>query len=185
MDRKHLTGFTLLELLVTLAILSVVLFISMASFIDLIRANQLATQVNFFIAATNLARNEAITRSQRVFICARAGNVCSGASSWENGWIVFSDEDGDSVVSKGEVMRYFEALQPGYVLRPNIGTTHLIYYGDGHVRRNGGMLPLVTFRLCAPDAAPGTIAERVREVVIGAAGRVRLQPGREGKTICP
>ena len=185
MDRDYSGGFTLTELMVVLTITAILIIYSAPSFIDLIRANRLSTQTNIFITAMNLARSEAISRNERVLLCIHNGNQCGTTDQWEQGWIVFADQNGNSTIDTGELIRQFEPLQTGYLLRPNISTSSLIYYGDGRVRRGSGGLPLVTFRLCAPDAVTGKIAERTKELVINASGRMRIQKGREGKTLCP
>jgi len=186
MDCRYSRGFTLIELLVVLVIGAILLLLAIPNFSGLIRTSHLTTQSHSFITAAHFARNEAVRRNEHVLICARFLQECAAVADWENGWLVFVD-NGNNNVDEGEVIRVFDALSEGYSLQPNVAATWLKYSPDGSVRRGGGSggLPLMTFRLCAPDVKVGEFKERSREIVINATGRMRLQFGREGITKCP
>ena len=68
------------------------------SFSTLIRENRVKTQANDFLSASNYARNEAITRSRGVTLCAadtRNGalpTACGNSTDWSKGWMVFVDD---------------------------------------------------------------------------------------------
>jgi type IV fimbrial biogenesis protein FimT len=184
MDCNDSKGFTLVELACVVGISGILLMLAIPSFIDLIRASQLTAQSNHFIAAVNFARSEAIKRNDRVFICVRSGTRCDVTSEWEKGWLVFVDRNGNRLADVGETIGVFDALASGYVLRSNASVRSLAFYENGSVRRGSGALPMMSFRLCAPDAVMGEIKERSREVVINQLGRMRYQFGREGRTRC-
>ncbi|MBV1932791.1 MAG: GspH/FimT family pseudopilin [Porticoccaceae bacterium] len=100
--RKNSTrGFTLLELLVTLAIASILVTLGTPSFMAVLRTNKLSGQANDFISSLNIARSEAVHRSSQTTMCQSAdGTSCGG--EWENGWIVFIDPANTGVVNAGE-----------------------------------------------------------------------------------
>lgn len=184
MDCRYSRGFTLVEAVISLAITAILLGMAVPGFIDLIRTNRLTSQMNLFVAAINYARTEAVVRKKRVFICVRSGDDCGTGIEWEKGWLVFVDENDNARLDKDEQIQRFLPLDKGYSLRPNVNASALAFLPSGHVRRGTGGLPLMTFRLCAPDAAGGDLRERSREIVINATGRMRLQAGRPGKTRC-
>lgn len=109
MDRQ--CGFTLMELIITVAIAAIVLAIGVPSFQGIMRNNRAATQANEIIGALNLARSEAVKRGRRVSLCPSSnGTGCSG-TDWSSGWIVFVDTSAaDASVTVGQVLRVWGAL---------------------------------------------------------------------------
>ena len=90
--RAQSRGFTLVELLVTLAVAAILLALATPSFADLLRANRLAAANNALVTALNVARAEALRRGQPVTICASADQrSCSSSTDWATGWVVFQD----------------------------------------------------------------------------------------------
>jgi type IV fimbrial biogenesis protein FimT len=90
-------GFSLVELMITLAIAAIVLAAGVPAFGDLIQDNRLATQINELVTDLNLARSEAIKQAADVTVCKRnsAGTACNNPGNWQNGWIVFLDLNGN------------------------------------------------------------------------------------------
>lgn len=121
-------GFTLIELMITVTLAAILLTLAVPSFQDTIRNNRLTTQTNEFIGALHLARSEAIKRGTQATICKSAnGSSCAGVN-WEDGWIVFSDLDGDGnadigggTCGSGEdcILRIATGLQGQNTLRGN------------------------------------------------------------------
>lgn len=93
-NRQH--GFTLVELMVTLAVAIILIAVGMPMFSGIAANNRATTQANTFLAAFKLARNEAVKRAGEVSICAVADPaadplVCGANTDWENGLLVFTD----------------------------------------------------------------------------------------------
>lgn len=89
-------GFTLLELMVTLAVAAILVTVAVPSMARLMRENQASTTVNELIYALRLARNEAVTRKLPVAVCASDGDECTGGNDWDQGWLVFTDPNGNA-----------------------------------------------------------------------------------------
>ena len=179
MECRKSGGFTLIELLVAISISGVLMLLATPSFLDLIRNNRLVSQTSNFIAAVNFARAEAINRNTRITLCINRGGGCDSGLHWEQGLIVFVDKNGNLEAEQHEHVRLFAPLAMVYTLRPNLNVNRLEYYADGSVRKTNGAWPMMTFRLCAPDAVDGNLSQRSREIRINATGRMRLQFGRE------
>jgi type IV fimbrial biogenesis protein FimT len=80
-------GFTLIELMVTLAVLGILLGIAVPSYQTFVMNSRMASQTNDLITALSLARSEAVKRAANVTVCASSdGATCTGG--WEAGWIV-------------------------------------------------------------------------------------------------
>lgn len=99
-------GFTLIELMVVLAIAGVLLLVAFPNFNEMIQGQRLKTQTNETLAAIVFAKSEALERRSNVTICAMKtgiSNQCgTTGNEWANGWVVFVDSNNDGVVSNGE-----------------------------------------------------------------------------------
>lgn len=92
------SGFTLIELMVTVAVLAILATLAAPSFNNLIHSNRLTGAANDLVAAFQVARMEAIRRGESVVICPSSdGAVCSG-TDWSR-FIVFSDANGNHQVN--------------------------------------------------------------------------------------
>ncbi len=139
-------GFTLIELLVTMALGAIVLSIGVPSFQQTIQTNRKATQVNQILHSLNLARSQAITRGLPVSACKSAdGSTCGDASvNWEDGWIIFEDDDQDadhSELTDGngtldtdeEILEVVQGLVDGYTVKAKNFSTSLTYQPAGYI----------------------------------------------------
>ncbi|MDQ5910155.1 MAG: type fimbrial biosis protein FimT [Pseudomonadota bacterium] len=174
-------GFTLLELIVTLAVAAIVLTMGVPSFQALIRNSRLVTLTNEFIGAMHLTRSEAIKRNHRVTLCRSAdGRECTDSGGYEQGWIVFDDHlDLDTVVETGEtVIRVFQGASTGMTLRGNTPVQKYVSYDAlGFSRLAGGGFQAGSLTVChAPDA---------RYIILNSVGRVRTASSRPPNTSPP
>lgn len=100
------SGFSLIELLVTVTLMSIALSLAVPSYKSMLANNRSAAEVNRFLAAINIARSEAVKRGIPIGLCARTQprtipESCSGSSDWSTGWILFTDNSGTSGVFDG------------------------------------------------------------------------------------
>jgi type IV fimbrial biogenesis protein FimT len=105
-------GFTLVELLVTIAFAAILLALAAPSFKRTIQSNNMSSAVNTFMTDLRYARSEAIRRGGHVILCrtdapesatpscdTSAGTTGKG---WATGWIVVHDVDGSGNWSTGD-----------------------------------------------------------------------------------
>lgn len=130
---KRMHGFTLVELMVTIIVIGVVVFIAVPNFAMLIRSNRLTTSSNELVIAMQIARSEAVKRGENVEVCARASDgsqTCSGDSAtWDQGWLVWQDADGNGSVDNGEVVQAWGPLEGEYAL--NTGSASVEFDSQG------------------------------------------------------
>jgi type IV fimbrial biogenesis protein FimT len=89
---RHFTsGFTLIELMIAMAVLALIIAIGVPSFEAQIRNNRSAAQAENLVIALNFARSEAVKRARRVSVCASTNGTSCNAADWKDGWIVFLD----------------------------------------------------------------------------------------------
>jgi type IV fimbrial biogenesis protein FimT len=92
MDKEP--GFTLVELLVTIVVVSILLAIGAPAFKDFIKNNRVTSQSNGHVSIIQLARSEALKRGTNMVVCPSNDQVtpkCTGKDTWADGWILFSD----------------------------------------------------------------------------------------------
>jgi type IV fimbrial biogenesis protein FimT len=90
------TGFTLMELLMTIAIAAIVATIAIPSFRYVTNSNRIAAEVNGLLGDLQFARAEAIKEGQPVTVCmSKGGTTCdTTGNAWNSGWIVYSNPTG-------------------------------------------------------------------------------------------
>lgn len=103
--RKSLQGLTMVEAMVTIAIIAIVSAIAVPSFTNIIHSSRLSDYGVSFVASTHLARGEALKTNATVSMCAsQDGSTCilGDATAWRKGWIVFRDANSDGIVDTDE-----------------------------------------------------------------------------------
>ncbi len=96
-------GFTLVELMITIAIVGIIVGFGIPGFQEMIRKNRASSTANELISTLNLARSEAIKRGQIVTVC-KSANVtdatpsCSADANWNQGWLIFVDINGNGAI---------------------------------------------------------------------------------------
>ncbi len=106
---KRSVGFTLVELMIAMAILGILASIALPAFDSFILGSRLRTYSNDFAAAARLARSEALKRNAQVRLCMSAdGLSCTTSGSWGQGWIVITSDD--------VVVHAWPAVNTGYLV---------------------------------------------------------------------
>ena len=169
--RRKKSGLTLIELLITVAVLAVVLALGIPSMREVVVRNRLVGINNDLMTALTLARSEAIRRATWVSVCRSAdGANCGG--TWSDGWIVFvnADNDGPAVVDADEtLLRAFPAPPAGYTVTPNTNFANHVTYDQSGAANNLG-----TFYVCADNdtaTARGSTVSRLRPRVVPGIGQ--------------
>jgi type IV fimbrial biogenesis protein FimT len=85
-------GFTMIELMMTIAIATIVMTLAIPSFRYVTNANRIAGEINGLLGDMQFARAEAIKEGQGVTVCVSTdGATCAaGDTFWHHGWIVIS-----------------------------------------------------------------------------------------------
>ncbi len=86
-------GFTLIELMIALAIGSTLVMLAAPSFSQATNSTLVTTQANNLITSLNLARSEAVKRGATVTVCASTDQATCAGTDWTAGWIVRLDSD--------------------------------------------------------------------------------------------
>lgn len=122
---KRIQGFTLIELMVTLAVLAIVLSIAVPGFQKQVINNKSLTFGDEFAQALNFARSEAVKTARNVSICA-SSNSTSCTGNWSDGFIVFQDDAAsniDTSVTVGTIYKVWPKLSSAATFTVKRGTT--------------------------------------------------------------
>ena len=101
---KKYSAFTLLEVLITVAIISVLALVAFPSFTSYSQNSAMVANTSALLGSLKLARSEAITRGKRVSICASEDAItagipsCSSTGKWEDGWVMWVDDSSDNTL---------------------------------------------------------------------------------------
>ena len=161
------SGFSLIELMVTIVLVSLLLTLGVPSFSALLRTISLNTQANNFVATINLARSEAIRRNTAVTLSASSDNLTQ--HHWEAGWQVWVDNNGNGILDDGELLRDFPDMETGTL---SSNTSLLRFSSEGFLDGRTQLARVFSLR---PD---GCRDEAARDITVTAAGRPAITEAR-------
>ncbi len=174
-------GFTLVELMVVLAMLAITMAFAVPNFIEMIANNRISSSTSDFIGALQLAKAESASRITPVTICKKnsASTACVAGGDWEQGWIVFTDADASGSVDPGDtVLHAHEALNPRITFKGTAGVTDFITYTpSGTTSINGAEILMMCDDRGFSDSALGVL------ITITGRGNA-LKAENTGETTC-
>jgi type IV fimbrial biogenesis protein FimT len=171
--RRH-RGFTLVEALVVLAIVGVLLRVAFAGLQDVAAASRISAATYQLVSELNHARSEAIRRNTRVVVCKSGdGESCTGAGDWDQGWIVFHDDNNNALREGSEaVIRRGERTGGRLRIMGNETVSRYVSFTPfGGPRFTSGAFQAGTITLCHESVQP----VEARQLIINAAGRPRTR----------
>ncbi|MGI9239089.1 MAG: GspH/FimT family pseudopilin [Woeseiaceae bacterium] len=182
MKKTSQKGFTLYELMITLAIVGVVLAIGVPNMVAYSQNSRMTGTANDFHAAFHYARSEASRAKTFISICASSNSMtatpsCTG--DWKDGYIVFLDLDGNIQTGVGDtILRAEPALREGVTFKVINNAKYFGFAGTGLGRGQVGANPSLTQVIMCDDrgnitAAGGNSAARL--FVATPLGRATIQ----------
>jgi type IV fimbrial biogenesis protein FimT len=163
------SGFTLVELLVALAITGLLLGLGAPGVGAWLAEQQLQERADALLHALDRARSEAVKRGSRVHVCPAASGACPGnAAAWEGGWtIALPPADGGP--DAAATIAHERASAPGVTIRGNRPVADYVSYTSlGYARRVDGALQMGSFTVCRAG-------HKARKIVLANSGRARLE----------
>lgn len=199
--KTAVSGFTLIELIITLTIASILASIAIPAFNDFVQDTRISSETNDIITDFYFARSEAVKRNRRVTICksSNAGAADNPANptpscnttldfNWTIGWIIFIDTDGDGVRDINEtLLRSNSGLDTGVLLYPRTSDANIqnfVSYNPRGIARNGSNNQNGIFRVC--DGRGLSSARAIRITQTGRVGSTSPKDGAAALVVaCP
>lgn len=176
-------GFTLVELMVVVALIAILLSMAIPSLAAFQRNAELRATTSSFFAAVQSTRAEAMKRGVDTYMVPASNN------DWANGWLVYADNDrSQSRTASDTVIMQTGPITPKTTVNGN-ATDAAEFAGETgkYIRFNGGGFPLAmngSFRGGAIEFGVTGSTEK-RRVVINAVGRARLcDPAKDTTADC-
>ena len=172
---RRTRGVTLIELATTLAIITILGTFGLTAFADTLARQRVQTALHLISADLAMARNTAIMRRNQVVACPGEALLgCRSDADWSQGWIVFTDLDGNRQPdTDADLIRIANAPSGAPASIRLASTRNFVrYQRDG---RSAGTN--LTINICHKEMLAG-------QVVVNNLGRVRsARPKRE--VACP
>lgn len=170
--KNRSTGFTLIELIITMAIAAVLAALAVPSFVQYQRNSELTSLTNSLLAAVNAAKGEAMKTGRNAFVIPKG-------TGWNSGWIVYVDMNRDNSYTEGTdvAVQTRDALKSYFSITGNsiaAGSTPYIKFDNSGYSVDNSAAPVALSLTIARSDAPSTSAlEETRRVVVARTGRVR------------
>lgn len=165
-------GFSLVELMITVAVVVILAVVAFPNLQSLVANNRLRGQTDEMVASLQFARSEAVRRNARVDVCRTTnGTTCAGAVGPWTRWIVVDTQPR----AGGEA---------GGVLASSAANPAIAVSGSAarvSFRPTGMVVAPVTLTVCVPTSV---VAENRRVLSLLAGGAVNASKANGGGT-CP
>lgn len=165
--RKH-SGLTALELLVTMAIISILLAAGVPTFKTYGWNLRMKTAMDSLRTDMSLARGYAISHNIQTVMCpATNSDTCSGNPEWHTGWIVFTDLNGDRERQTGEPLRKHTTAVEMLHISSSLSRKSLRFNPNGSAPGSN-----VSIRFCDKRGA-----RYAGKIALSNSGRIRMETG--------
>ena len=167
-------GLTLVELVVVMAIVSILAVTGFSWAATAIKGIQIQFATRALFGAVVQARNEAVVRNMRVVLCkSSTGQTCASAGGWDQGWITFGDANNNAARDNNESILIVQKRLSGTVrIVGNMAVSHYVSYtGQGNSKYTSGGFQAGTITLC--DLTDS--AAQARKIVITSTGKPHIE----------
>jgi type IV fimbrial biogenesis protein FimT len=177
-QRVNVTGFTLIELMVTIAIAAILMMVAAPSFTTFQRNAQLTSFSNTMLASMNTARGEAMKRGMYAMVMPFDGTNVS--TDWSSGWVVFVDVNHNQTYDAAtDITLLTQGPPPSYLAFSGTGhcygtNPYLMFDASGYAKPKSGDLPNCTLTVTRNDVTGTDQFAQTRRIKIATTGRVKV-----------
>ena len=191
-------GFTILELMMVVAVMAILAVIAAPSLGDIVRNARMTSAANDLLTDLSVARAEAVKRGAATAICTSNNGTSCTASAWNLGWILFADPDGNGVLADAPpvcspqsacIVKVVPAIDGAASVPPTTivsaanatnadGASYVGFRPSGVVTAGGAGVP-ITFTICdkrtVANVGNNAALLRGRQVNVSNTGRAFVQ----------
>lgn len=182
--RSRHPGFTVIEVLMAIALMAVLMMIAAPSVRDLTMNARITGQANDLMTDLAMTRSEAVKRNVRTAICTSSSGTGCTSSNWNQGWLVFLDTDGDGVLaSANDIIKPVPAIEGGNTLTSTghstngAGARFVPFRSSGVTTPGGG--GAVRFDLCdtrtSANVGAAAAENKGRRIWVSGTGRAYVE----------
>lgn len=169
-------GFTLIELMVTLAIASILMLIAVPSLTTYRRNAELTSATNTLLAAINAARGEAMKRGTNAMVV-----PTNNGTDWNTGWVVFAlgaTNTTQAYNAGTDKTVHVQSAVPTYInvvgnLSAAENPAYMMFDASGYSKTKAGGFGALTLTLTRTDVSGTSALNETRRIVIARTGRAR------------
>lgn len=192
---KKYTGYSLIELMVALAVLAIIISVGLPQMSVFFKGGRMVTIPNELLAGLHIARSEAIKRNSRVTICKSTNadvatrSCATGNVGWDEGWFVFVEgSDAANIIgayssNDGAILKVYAGVENNKATITTDSTAisdYVTFTSRGTPKLANGASQSGVFRVCDDRGLSSA-----RGVVLNASGRVRVTQDADRIGACP
>jgi type IV fimbrial biogenesis protein FimT len=154
--KGRVRGFTLIELMVTIALAAILLAIVVPSYTGLIESSRERSTRDLLVSSIYTAKQQSQSKRVNVYLCPTVnGSSCAGA--WGSHWLVYEDNDGGATLTNGDIIVSNVSSKTEQILSSNL---QVIFTPTGHTIGN-------TFSICS-----NTDNTIIYQIILSRMGRI-------------
>jgi type IV fimbrial biogenesis protein FimT len=164
--RYFLRAFTLIELLITLSIVSILMVLALPSWGDYMANQAVLTSINSLESSIKLARTAAVTDSHCAVV------IRALPEGWQTGWQIFRDCQRNAQHDADEILMVERnGLPDGVGIQGNAqAASYFLFEADGSTKRVNGAMGMASVTVCPKSQWQHKDCQRL---TLNATGRVR------------
>ena len=175
LSTARLRGFTLIELMVTIAIAAILMVVAVPSLVTYQRNSEMTSFANTLLASINAARGEAMKRGRYAMV------VPADGVAWASGWVVFVDVNVTRTYNAAsDILVTTKEAPPSFLNVSGNGPAgeaapYIMFDPSGYAaKKPASATANLTLTITRNDVSTSEAAEQTRLVVIAKTGRARV-----------
>ena len=172
--RNNFAGFSLIELMVTVALISILMAVATPSIVTYRRNAELVSLANSLAASINAARGEAIKRGMYALVKPTDGFY------WSTGWVVFVDVNRNNAYDSGTDILVAKSDVPSNTITITANGAaagippYIRFDASGYPKDQSNGFGALSLSISRNDVTSNKAAEETRRLIVASTGRVRV-----------